>query len=379
MSNENFKVGSTRFGGAGGSKQVWHKLEAGDNYYRILPPLFSLAEKGLYSKFHAFHGGFRTSNGRVNMFRCLEVKDNKTKMVKVHCPVCDMVTENMAKYKLLKDAVAAGKATEEQAKKFWMEKIFPHKVQKSFFMNAINQANQVGVLGIPYKAWQAVDHVIQSTHKTLGIDITGMEGAWIKIKKIQPYAGSKDTSYGAELVYEQSGASFTIKRHVLSPEAVQSLQSTAFDVGNLYRTISLEDAAALVAAPFELRAELADRIFMREKLANAEAANPLETQIPGTTARAVGRIENTPDGSFSVQSPSLPSDWNVTSSGPVSGSIASNMPVENVHVSATKASKPQKQSAPKQQAQQGAGASPSASQSGTSGLTDEEFAAIFGQ
>jgi hypothetical protein len=365
MNNENFKVGSTRFGGSGGgAKQVWHKLEPGDNYYRVLPPLFSLAEKGQYSKFYAFHGGFRTSNGRVNMFRCLEVKDNKTKLVKVHCPVCDMVTENMAKYKLLKDAVAAGKATEEQAKKFWMEKVFPYKVQKSFFMNAMNQGNQVGVLGIPYKAWQALDHVIQSTYKTLGIDITGMEGAWVKIKKIQPYAGSKDTSYGAELVYEQNGASFTIKRHVLSPESVQSLQATAFDIGNLYRTISHEDAASLVAAPVEMRSELADRVFMREKVTKEGASNPLETQIPGTTARAVGRIENTPDGGFSVQSPDLPSGWNAAQN---SSAAPANPDMSAVSRKQVKTE------------QNNTGSSPSADASGTGSLTDEEFAAIFGQ
>jgi hypothetical protein len=357
MSNENFKVGATRFGNATGSKQTWHKLEAGDNMYRILPPLFSLAEKGQYSKFYAFHGGFRTSNGRVNMFRCLEVKDNKTKLVKVHCPVCDMVTENMAKYKLVKDAVAAGKATEEQAKKFWMEKVFPFKVQKAFFMNAISQSNQIGVLGIPYKAWQSVDHVIQSTHKTLGIDITGVEGAWLKIKKIQPYPGSKDTSYGAELVYEQNGASFSLKRHVLSPDAIQSLQTTAFDVGNLYRTISLEDAASLVATPAELRAELADRIFMREKQANPEVQNPLETQIPGTTAKAVGRIENTPDGSFQVSTPNLPEGW------------ASNSVQQQTAT-------PRKQQVEKQVV---VGKTELAVGSDVNAMSDEEFANIFGQ
>ena len=387
MSNDNFKLGTTKFGGLSNTKQVWHKLEAGDNLYRVLPPLFSLAEKGQYSKFYAFHGGFRNSAGRVNMFRCLEVKDNKTKMIKVHCPVCDMVTENMAKYKLLKDASAAGGASEDQVKKYWMEKVFPFKAQKAFFMNAISQSNATGVLGIPYKAWQSVDHVIQTTHKNLGIDVTGIEGAWIKIKKIQPFVGSRDTSYGAELIYEQDGTSFSLKRHVLSPEAIQTLQATAFDIGNLYRTISLEDAAALVATPAELRGELADRIFAREKPLNADVQNPLEVQIPGTTAKAIGRIENTPDGGFNVASPNLPPGWNTD----INSGVIHSSPSNTAGRSSTTVNNgvtydvPQPKVAAKaatvlnQQAQSNGKQAQVATVTEPSQMSDEEFSNIFGQ
>lgn len=306
MSNA-MAIGSTNFS-RNRFSNTWHKLDAGDNYYRILPPLFSMAAEGRYSAFWAFHGGFKNSDGVTQMFRCIETKDNKTKLIKQHCPVCDLVTQLQAHYERLQEAQKAGQATDDQVKKFWNEEIFPIKAQKVFFVNAVNREGAVGVLQLPYKAHQAVDDALRSCAERNGIDPTGVDGAWLNIKKVQPFPRSPQVSYGAEVVFEPTGnGSFQIKRHTLDQAFIENqIKTGAKDLKTLFREISPEDVAALASVHRTQRPAIVDRIFGRKEQAAPEANNPLSVQVPGTTAVLQGRVTNTSDGGIAVQMPTAP-------------------------------------------------------------------------
>lgn len=304
----NFAIGSTNFNRAGRFSNKWHKLDTGDNYYRILPPLFSLASEGRYSMFWAFHGGFKNSEGVTQMFKCVETKD-KNRLIKQHCSICDLVTAMDSHYKLLQEAQKAGQATEEQVKKFWNEEIFPIKAQKVFFVNAVSRDGEVGVLQLPYKAHQAVDEALKSCAEKNGIDPTGVEGAWINIKKVQPFKGSPQVSYGAEVVFEPTGnGSYQIKRHVLDQNFIENqLKTGAKDLKTLFREISPEDVTALASVDRTQRPAIVDRIFARkEQPSDQSASGPLNAAVPGTTAVLQGRVVNTPDGGIGVQMPAAP-------------------------------------------------------------------------
>jgi hypothetical protein len=304
--NTNFPIGVTKFGGGIG-RGKWFRLEQGDNYYRILPPYGSLAVEGRYSHYWAFHGGFKNSEGITQMFRCIEKKD-KNKVITTHCPVCDLVASLMLQHENAKSMIATGQVTKEQVDAFWDQQIFPIKAQKAFFVNAVNQQGEVGVLQLPYKAHQALDQLLKTApgDANIGLDLTGMRGGWVKIKKVQPFKGSKDVTFGAEVVYERTSAGLAVKTHDLTPEFIQTaVIPNARDLLTLFRSISPEDVAALAACQTtQDRAKTVDRVFGKKEPQPAE--NPLVVGIPGTTATMQGRVENRPDGTFGVVMPAAP-------------------------------------------------------------------------
>lgn len=306
MQENNFPIGATNFNANRFGNRKWHKLEAGDNFYRILPPMFSLAADGRYSAYWSFHGGFKNSQGITQMFRCIETKD-KSKLIKQHCPVCDLVTTLMAYHTRLREAQKAGQATDEQVKKFWNEQVFPIKAQKGFFVNAMNRNGEVGQLLLPYKAHQAVDQAMKSCAERNGIDPTGVKGAWINIKKVQPFKGSPDVSYGAEIVFEPLGnGSFQVKTHELTAEILQnSIKNSARDLTTMFREILPTDVAQLAGVQPEQRPALVDRIFGKPEVNVTQS--PLTVQAPGTQATLVGHVEPLPNGGYQVAMPQAPS------------------------------------------------------------------------
>ena len=60
--NNDFQIGRSKVGESF-TKNKWFYLAPGDNIFRILPPVHSLATTGQFSKFYAFHSGFPLLRG----------------------------------------------------------------------------------------------------------------------------------------------------------------------------------------------------------------------------------------------------------------------------------------------------------------------------
>ena len=77
-------LGKSNYGGGG--KKTYFKLKDGDNVYRILPPMFDLAEKGVWTKYYAVEYGYYNTQGKMRPFLACRVVNKKTKMVEVESP-----------------------------------------------------------------------------------------------------------------------------------------------------------------------------------------------------------------------------------------------------------------------------------------------------
>jgi hypothetical protein len=354
MSDQGFQIGKSDFSKKSFSKTNWFKLEIGDNLFRILPPLFSMAATGTYKVFYALHGGFKNRRGNQIKFQCIEKKDFKTKIISQHCPVCDMVAEYKKQYDTLK---AGGRATQEQLSAFHMKFIMPYQVDKKFYLNAINTSGEIGLLPLPYKCAMSLEKLLE-TESGKGKDPTGIEGAFIKFVKQSRFKGDPQVNYFADLAVEVDGDTMRIKKHTLTPEVINQIKDKAKDLGTLGRTFTPDQIAALVNADEAGRINLMESYIgtsetVQDEPGDNEVLRPVSPEtlgrtIPGTDAVAVVRAELTPNG-FEAIVPDAPTAFSIPA------------PVPPQAPAAQKAAPPVTESKP----------------AGATTLSDDEFAKLF--
>ena len=153
----NVSIGTTKFAGNDGgfTKRKTFYLKAdnnGNNVFRVLPPMFSLAERGQYYKYWSVYQNLTDSNGKPRWFSSIEEFDVRTKTVRVADPLLELLRENKAKQDMLKQSGA----TEEQLEMFYETHIKPFTPRKNYYVNVITQNNEIGTLALPSTAFQAL-------------------------------------------------------------------------------------------------------------------------------------------------------------------------------------------------------------------------------
>jgi hypothetical protein len=292
--NEQFKIGvsshgktQTTFG-----KLKWFYIKDNvDNIYRVLPPLFSLAESGKYAQWHAIHRGLRGTDGFQKSFVCPEETDRKTRLVTRRCPLCDKARELEAQVTLAKDKGAS----KDQLLKMRLELIMPVQSERKYYLNVVNQENQIGVLSISSRMFNSLRAECEDQDKK-GIDLTGKDGQFMNFKKQTKYKGDKDAVHSAGVYFAQSpDGAYRPVVHSLTTEFIERLRTEATDLPHLFRSISDEEAEALASASATDRPLVLDRVFARQER-DTSALESSQTTIPGTSAVAVNRLHITEAG-----------------------------------------------------------------------------------
>lgn len=331
MSNE-FQIGKSDFSKKTFTKANWFKLEIGENLFRLLPPLFSLAATGVYKVFYSTHGGFKNARGNQIKFQCIEKKDFKTKIISQHCPVCDLVEDYKKQYDELKKS---GRATDQQLSAFHQKFIMPFQADKKYYLNAINTSGEIGLLPLPYKCAMSLEKLLE-IENSKGKDPTGIDGAFISFSKQSRYKGDPQVNYFANLAFEQDGEVLRVKKHTLTPEVINQIKDKAKDLGTLYRTFTPEQIANLVNSDDDQRVSLMESYIGVAEPVEEEAETgdgvlrPLSPTtmgrtIPGTDAVAVVRTELTPNG-FEAFAPQAPTTYVPPTSAPAGGGYSAPAP-----------------------------------------------------
>jgi hypothetical protein len=282
--DNNFQIGTTKLDGGGFAKKNHFHLQPGNNAYRILPPMFSLAPIGKYAEFYAVHWVFTDTKGNRIPFLCVETKD-KNKMITTHCPICIKANEAQAKY----DAAKASGATKEQLEKFRVSILQRLKADKKFFLNAMNQAGEIGVLAIPYKSFQSLKALLEEQSEK-GFDPTGKFGCFLNFKKTQAYKGDVGTAYSVELAVEtfkdNTGQMIQkIKQHELTADIINRLSQEARDLSCLYKTLTPEQLEILVHLSGAEQSQQFEKFLGFQDKPEPVAA--VSSSIPGTNAMAI--------------------------------------------------------------------------------------------
>ena len=304
---EQVKVGVSAFE-TSYSKTEYFKIEAGKpNIYRILPPLFSLAEAGKWAQYYATHSIWLDVNGKRKPyhFQCILEKDRDKNIIQ-DCPFCTAEAHAKTKLESVKSQL-----TSDQIKAFERAHIEPFQAKKMYYMNVVNQANVAGLLDVGFKAFEALRTLLREVYHAQNLDATAaVNGIFLNFKKNQAFKGDRNTSYSVELYQEMyKNADGTIGAryltHTLTPETLNKLATGgARDLSSLYQKIGKTDIEALLRAvkanvPSELQV-LCEKIFAKPTK-NSSGVGSIVTSIPGTNAVAVNPFVSDGGAGFDVK------------------------------------------------------------------------------
>lgn len=290
------EIGTSSFEG---TKSNFFKIEPNkDNLFRILPPLFSLAAKQEWAYWTKYHSIWVTNAGTGKKFpyhfNCPEVSDWKTKVIKVPCDFCNIHKKNSIQ---LAKAKESGQGTKEQLTAFENTQVRPFVPTKKFKMNAVNEANDIGILEIGYKLHGVLKALMIKTKNDYQIDPTGMNGLYLNFNKNQAYVGDRDTSYTVVPAYEagkddQGRPTNTLKPHSLTPDFISRMEGECKDLSTIVQSIDAEDIRMLseVKPGTEEQTTLLDRIFGRSEKVDTVAS------IGGTNSTSLGTTTLSADG-----------------------------------------------------------------------------------
>jgi len=308
MREEDFLIGDAVLSGDSRKDGLKNfKLSEGSNIYRILPPMFSLASEGKYFKYWRIHFGFKNSQGRSKVIVCVEEKDFRTKTITQNCPICDLVTERKRQYEQLKLAFERGdsRVTKDVLQKFWDEKVFPIDAQGKYYVNAVNDQGEIGVLALGKKTKDALEALALKLRNEENISILGTNGIYLDIHRS---GKGRDTNYtvSPQMVADKTNPRLKgYREHILDAAMIERLKKDATDLAKLYRPITLEQIQSLVAVEGEERAKLVDKIFARpDREEGKDTSTGAQRLSNGATATMTPYVDK--NGEFGVRTAEEP-------------------------------------------------------------------------
>lgn len=225
------KIGTANYSGNERTQRNYFKLNDGDNVFRILPPLFEMADEGRWSMFYKLEYGYKDSEGRIKPFQDVRVVNRKTKMVEVESAAHLKREALKAKYEQLK-AAKADEATLNKMK----ELVMNYNLDSKHYLNVITLDGKIGLLKIPYTAKQALQVEIDAL-KGKGVDPLSVEqGRFFVFNKS---GKGLDTLYTVKILKEQVNTAEygTLERdvvHKLTDDIIKRLEKEAFRLDNLF-------------------------------------------------------------------------------------------------------------------------------------------------
>lgn len=237
------KIGVASYSGGERAKRNYFSLKEGDSVFRILPPLFDLAEKGKWSQFYRLEYGYKDSEGRVKPFQDVRVVNQKTKMVEVES-AAHLKREAMKAQ--LAQMKAAG-APAEQLKKM-AEIVRNYNLDSKHYLNVIDTSGKIGLLKIPYTAKKALDAEIETLKKS-GIDPLSVDNGRFFV--FNRSGDGLDTTYTVRVYTEtvrtqEYGDVQKQIVHKLTDDVIQRLEKEAFKLDALFPLISPEEVERIV-------------------------------------------------------------------------------------------------------------------------------------
>jgi hypothetical protein len=245
------KIGKANYSGSNqNSRRKIAKLNDGDNVYRILPPLGSMADKGRWSTYLRVEWGYRDSKNNNRPFQDVRVVNRKTKMVEVESAAFQVREYIAAKLKETTDNYRAGKATQKQVEEA-KEKSMQFNLDSKHYVNAVNSQGEIVLLKIGHKAKLTLDAAIKEL-EAQGVDPLSVDNG--RFFNLRRSGRGLDTTVNIAVVKEnvKVDGMGVLQRdiiHVLDESFQARLATEATDLGTLdkmYPVISAEDVQEIV-------------------------------------------------------------------------------------------------------------------------------------
>jgi len=238
------EIGKANYGGGETKKRF--KIVDGDNIYRILPPMGSLAKAGRWSQYWSVVWGYTNAQNKAVPFSDCRVTNYRTKMVEVESDAYLKSAKINAMFAAMKEQVKTGEATEKDLERVQkMSEKF--NIDNKHYINAVNLKGEIGLLKIGAKAKQLIEEEIKKL-MAKGIDPLSLEdGRYFNI-----FRSGKgfQTVYQVTVYKEQRQINGEIaefaKVHKMDDAFIARLGTEAFDLGTLYSRPSAEQVSRIV-------------------------------------------------------------------------------------------------------------------------------------
>lgn len=286
------------------------KLKEGKLRVRIMPPMHSLAEDGVWHIFHGTHFGYKGVNPKdpskpqFRTFRCIQEKDFRSGVLKQGCPECDLIDE----YKQVgaqQEAQARAKTeprpyTEEEIAEMlsgvngWLQE---HNCDRKQWLNVKTEAGEFNALQIPHKTFKLLDAQIKKVMSEEGIDPLDVEqGVWFDFTRTGKKIETQDTVEIVQETVRENGR--LIKTTKLAPLTVAEQEQALAecpDLNSVVRVISEEQIRLLTKCSGD--PEEVDRILAMGRRETSPARSAPRPSLPPPTvpARQAPAVQSTPE------------------------------------------------------------------------------------
>lgn len=266
-------------------KKNYFKLVNGDNFYRILPPCFELAEAGTWSKYYSIHFGYKSSPNEKGLsmhkpFVC-PLRKNRNGQVVSSCAEHDKINEAKATVDSKREELQSkGKSKEEiqTALEPLTDFLTEHNADNKYYVNAKSSDGSIGLLKLPYRAYKDLEETIKTVRDRYKIDpIAADGGVWFNIKR----SGTKfnEIAYKVEIqmvmVDTPMGKAEVLKDAKLTSADFENMEIYAFDLSNMYPVLTAEQVKMLVDTMGD--PEVVDQIFSQPEKSSSKEESKSET------------------------------------------------------------------------------------------------------
>lgn len=226
----------------------YFKIQKGTNVYRILPPMGDLADAGIWSRYYSVHYGYRNLENKMFVFQSPEVVNRKTKMVEVEDAAKLKIDRLNTKRLQIEEELKSGPTTQlalalEQVK----EELKVYNLEKANYVNAIDSDGRIGLLKIKYKEMLQFKALRDRTIAEEGIDPVGVKGAYVQFDKS---GTGRDTVVTVSLAMDKTVIDgkrvSTPKLHEIDDALIPKLESSSFDLDNLFVKPTAEEVREMV-------------------------------------------------------------------------------------------------------------------------------------
>lgn len=194
--------GKPKYGSNGPKGNTW-RVKEGDNTYRYLPPMHSLAEDGKWAIYVTVHFGYSgpdpqdPTKTRQKPFRCIQVKDFRSGMILEDCPECTLYERN-AKNLEIREAELRTKFKAEGKKDSEVEELLQtalgpdkawlkaHNADRKWYINAMTEdGKEFGQVAISHRTKsKQLDPLFKRLREEESIDPLDLEqGVLINVKR----------------------------------------------------------------------------------------------------------------------------------------------------------------------------------------------------
>lgn len=255
--------GTTNYDGNNTPRKKDFKLDWGDQTYRVLPPFGSLRHEGKWFQYFRVHwgAGIIDDEGkfRHRPFLCVEDYDFRNRVVRQHCPMCDLINQRKETYELRKAKLKEQGLSEDAIKEElsdlgeWLKRF---NTDGKYYINVLSTDGEAGRLPLPKKMKVALETELKEL-RAKGYDPLSLDkGFWFIFRRVkgERFSDAQHIVLVKKVTKMVDGEEVTVTRpSALSQEQIDAALKGAFDLKEEppARKLTVAQVESIVSSGFD--------------------------------------------------------------------------------------------------------------------------------